>query len=347
MVKADGYGHGMLPVGPRRARPAAPPGWAPRRSRRRSRCGPPGSTRPVLAWLLDAGESTRSRDAVAAGIDIVGQQPSGSSTRSSTPPARPGRTARVHLKVDTGLSRNGGVRAAMWPTWCAAAPGAADGRRGRRRVEPPRLRRRARAPDDRPPARALRRGTRARGGGRTAGRAARHLGQLGGGADPARRRTSTWCARASRSTASRRCRRATAAWLPGDDPARDAGQREAGPRPARASPTATPTRPTARPRSPWCRSATATGSRGTPRTSRPGRGRRPAVPDQRAGLHGPVRGRRRRPRGQRRRRGRAVRPGHGRRADAPTTGPTRSGTIHYEIVTRIGARVPRTYVELA
>ena len=76
------------------------------------------------------------------------------------------------------------------------------------------------------------------------------------------------------------------------------------------------------------------------------RGQRPSVPDQRSGLHGPVRGRRRRPRRRRRRRGGAVRAGYERRAAGARLGGG-ARTIHYEIVTRIGARVPRTYVELA
>ena len=92
----------------------------------------------------------------------------------------------------------------------------------------------------------------------------------------------------------------------------DVGQ--AGARRARGLVRATRTRPRARPPSGSCRSATPTASAGRRQRRAGARGGR-ARRDRRAGLHGPVRARpRRRPGRGRRRRG-AVRPGRRRRAD--------------------------------
>ena len=117
MVKADGYGHGLLPS----ARAARPGG---------------------ATWLgvAQLGEALALR---AAGVDRAGavlaararratsprrspptstcrSRRSGRSTRSRPPRARLGRTARIHLKVDTGLGRNGAF-GDDWPDLLAAA----------------------------------------------------------------------------------------------------------------------------------------------------------------------------------------------------------------------------------
>ena len=109
VVKADGYGHGMLPSA--RAALAGGATWlgvatleeglALRRA---------GIDVPVLAWLQSPG--LRLHEAVAAGIDLNagGLELLG---EVITAAQRAERTARVHLKLDTGLSR-GGATPAEW-----------------------------------------------------------------------------------------------------------------------------------------------------------------------------------------------------------------------------------------
>ena len=169
-----------------------------------SRCATPASTRPVLAWL-QAARRAAAPAAVARRHRPVGVGAPGRSTRSPRPPARPGGTARVHLKVDTGLAR-GGATGADWPALLDAAP-AARGRgrrRGGRRLEPLRLRRRARPPDHRRAAASAspRRSPWPSGRAATRGPAPR---QLRGHAHPPGGALRPGPARASRSTACRRC----------------------------------------------------------------------------------------------------------------------------------------------
>lgn len=123
VVKADGYGHGMVPV----ARAALQAGASAlgvctldeALTLRRA-----GITAPVLAWLLAPGLPLH--EGVAADIDL---------SAASVPQLqelvaagrRAGRPARVHLKLDTGLGR-GGAAAADWPALAEAAGKAqADG----------------------------------------------------------------------------------------------------------------------------------------------------------------------------------------------------------------------------
>ena len=81
--------------------------------------------------------------------------------------------------------------------------------------------------------------------------------------------------------------------------------------------------------------------RRAPRRGEPGPGprRRRAADDRRAGLHGPVRARRRGRRGRRRRRGRPLGPGE---RGEPTAQQWADAvdTIHYELVTRVGGASP-------
>lgn len=112
VVKADGYGHGLLPS----ARAALEGGatWlgtaivdealALRAA---------GITAPILAWLWTPADVQVVHDAVASNIDLSVSSPwqlaiVGEAARSS------GRQARIHLKIDTGLSRNGCTRE-DWP----------------------------------------------------------------------------------------------------------------------------------------------------------------------------------------------------------------------------------------
>ena len=123
VVKADGYGHGMLPSA--RAALAGGATWlgvatleealALRRA---------GLDAPVLAWLQSPGLALD--EGVAAGVDLnAGSLELLGEVRAAARQAE--RTARVHLKLDTGLSR-GGATPAEWPGLLeAAAKAQADG----------------------------------------------------------------------------------------------------------------------------------------------------------------------------------------------------------------------------
>jgi len=123
VVKADGYGHGMVPV----ARAALDAGatWL-------GACTldealalrAAGITAPVLAWLLVPGLPLHR--GVEAGVDLSA---SGTGLLAELVEAArvAGRPARVHLKIDTGLNR-GGAKPADWLALVeAAAKAQADG----------------------------------------------------------------------------------------------------------------------------------------------------------------------------------------------------------------------------
>jgi alanine racemase len=103
VVKADGYGHGMLPVA--RAAAAAGADWlgvAQLGEALDLRAA--GLTVPVLAWLTVPGD--RFTEAVAAGIDLgVGARWALDEVAAAA--RRSGQAARIQLKVDTGLNRGG------------------------------------------------------------------------------------------------------------------------------------------------------------------------------------------------------------------------------------------------
>jgi alanine racemase len=116
IVKADGYGHGIIP-----AAHAALAGGASRLgvaslaealTVRRARIDV-----PLLCWLYAPGEPLH--EAVAADVDL-----SAGSVRLveeiAAAAVRAGRPARLHLKVDTGLSRNGATPD-DWPAVVDAA----------------------------------------------------------------------------------------------------------------------------------------------------------------------------------------------------------------------------------
>jgi len=114
VVKADGYGHGMLPAA--RAALAGGASWlgvvdtgealALRRA---------GITAPVLC-LMAFGEPS---EAIAQGIDLSAGSAAFVATITAAA-SRAGRPARLHLKADTGLSR-GGATLADWPQLVGAA----------------------------------------------------------------------------------------------------------------------------------------------------------------------------------------------------------------------------------
>ncbi|GAA4606596.1 alanine racemase [Actinoallomurus liliacearum] len=116
IVKADGYGHGII-----QAARAALAGGASRLgvatlaealTVRRA-----GVDAPLLCWLHGAGEPFD--EAVAADVDLAASSVHVVEDIAAAA-ARAGRTARLHLKIDTGLSR-AGATLEDWPSVVDAA----------------------------------------------------------------------------------------------------------------------------------------------------------------------------------------------------------------------------------
>lgn len=116
VVKADGYGHGMVESA-RAAREggAAWLGVATLDEALTVRAA--GDTGPLLCWLLLPGDDLAA--AVTAGVDLTAYTVA-ELDDLATAAARAGRPARVQLKIDTGLSR-GGATMAQWPAVVARA----------------------------------------------------------------------------------------------------------------------------------------------------------------------------------------------------------------------------------
>ena len=105
VVKADGYGHGAVDVA--RAALEAGATWlgscslagSARPARRRA------SRRPILAWLDAPDEDLAAGIAADVDLSVASHRATcaGSSSAAEEADARP----RIHLKIDTGLSRNG------------------------------------------------------------------------------------------------------------------------------------------------------------------------------------------------------------------------------------------------
>jgi alanine racemase len=123
VVKADGYGHGMVPA----ARAALDAGatWL-------GVCTldealtlrEAGITAPVLAWLLTPGLELHRAIAGDVDLSVAGTGLLDEVVAAARQVSRP---ARLHLKVDTGLTR-GGATVADWPALLeAAAKAQADG----------------------------------------------------------------------------------------------------------------------------------------------------------------------------------------------------------------------------
>ena len=116
VVKADGYGHGLIPS----ARAAVEGGAAwlgvafleEALALRQA-----GLDQPVLAWLTTPDEELAP--ALAAQVDL-GISSSAALARAVQAARDTGITARLHLKIDTGLAR-AGATPADWPTLCDAA----------------------------------------------------------------------------------------------------------------------------------------------------------------------------------------------------------------------------------
>jgi alanine racemase len=118
VVKADGYGHGAVDVAAAALQAGASAlGVCSIDEALALRHG--GIDAPVLAWLHAPGEDLAA--GVVAGVDL-GIYSTGQLDTAAAAAAATGRTARVHLKVDTGLTRGGAYRS-EWPGLVRAAAG--------------------------------------------------------------------------------------------------------------------------------------------------------------------------------------------------------------------------------
>ncbi len=122
VVKADGYGHGLVPS----ARAALDGGAAwlgVAFVEEALALRAAGIGAPTLAWLTTPADDLAP--AVAAGVDL-GAYDVAQVQAAVTAAQQAGVPARLHLKADTGLSR-GGATPADWPDLCAAAARAQAG----------------------------------------------------------------------------------------------------------------------------------------------------------------------------------------------------------------------------
>jgi len=116
VVKADGYGHGIIPAA--RAAVAGGASWLgvatldEAMTVRRA-----GLDVPLMCWLYAPGEWFD--DAIAAGVDLSATSVD-QVAEIAQAAGRAGRPARLHLKADTGLSRSGATPA-DWPSLVDAA----------------------------------------------------------------------------------------------------------------------------------------------------------------------------------------------------------------------------------
>jgi alanine racemase len=123
IVKADGYGHGIIPAA--RAAVAGGASWLgvatldEAMTVRRA-----GLDVPLMCWLYAPGE--RFDEVVAAGVDLSATSV-GQVAEITEAARRVGRPARLHLKADTGLSRSGATPADWSPLVDAALRAQAEG----------------------------------------------------------------------------------------------------------------------------------------------------------------------------------------------------------------------------
>lgn len=116
VVKADGYGHGMLPAA--RAFLAGGATWlGVAQLAEALTLRTHGIDAPILAWLFTPGEDLEGP--ITFGVDLGISAPWALEAAAATA-SRVGRPARIHLKVDTGLGR-GGVTEAQLPQVLQAA----------------------------------------------------------------------------------------------------------------------------------------------------------------------------------------------------------------------------------
>lgn len=118
VVKADAYGHGLLPVA--RAALEAGADWlgvAHLESALTLRDA--GVTAPILAWLHVPSSHDELVTAMRYGIDVAAASEE-AVERLAAAARVAGTTARVHVKIDTGMSRNGVLPAGVAPLVAAA-----------------------------------------------------------------------------------------------------------------------------------------------------------------------------------------------------------------------------------
>ncbi|MFK4086693.1 alanine racemase [Kribbella sp. NPDC020789] len=114
VVKADGYGHGIVPVA--QAARAAGADWIGAAVLEEALAlRDAGDTGPIFCWLTTPGEPLN--EAIASGIDLSAGAPWEIDELAAGVDDRP---ARVHLKIDTGMSRGGAVPE-EWPALIRAA----------------------------------------------------------------------------------------------------------------------------------------------------------------------------------------------------------------------------------
>jgi alanine racemase len=116
VVKADGYGHGMVPVA-RAARDAGADWLGVAVIEEALALREAGDTGPVLTWLAVPGEDFAA--AVEADVDVTAYTTEGLDEIVEAA-RRVRKPARVQLKIDTGLNR-GGSSEELWPALVAAA----------------------------------------------------------------------------------------------------------------------------------------------------------------------------------------------------------------------------------
>ena len=118
VVKADGYGHGLVPCA--QAALAGGATWLGTAIVDEAlQLRAAGISVPVLSWLWTPDEAATIARAVGADIDLsVGSTWQLDAVVAAARAA--GQTARVHLKIDTGLSRNGSY-VTDWPELVTAA----------------------------------------------------------------------------------------------------------------------------------------------------------------------------------------------------------------------------------
>ncbi|HVQ86621.1 MAG TPA: alanine racemase, partial [Actinomycetes bacterium] len=106
VVKADGYGHGLVQSAT--AAVAGGAGWlGVALVEEAIQLRQAGVDQPILAWLVGPGEQWQ--EAIESNVDLSLNAPwAVEQVRAAA--ARAGRVARVQLKVDTGLGRGGAPR---------------------------------------------------------------------------------------------------------------------------------------------------------------------------------------------------------------------------------------------
>lgn len=109
-VKADAYGHGLVPAA-QACLEAGATSLGTAFVREALALREAGITAPILAWIITPGEPLD--EAAALEVELSASAP-WVLTEIAAAAERVGRTVRVHLKVDTGISR-GGSGVADWP----------------------------------------------------------------------------------------------------------------------------------------------------------------------------------------------------------------------------------------